>query len=1077
MRIVQLSLIAFGPFRGLDIDLSAPGLHMVFGRNEAGKSTTLRAITGLLYGIDVRTPDAHVHKPAELRVGGTLEGADGARLEIVRRKGISKGAPNTLLDARGQAIDEVVLQRLLRGVSEETFRHAFGLDHTTLAEGAKALLDGRGDIGGSLFDASVGGGGDVRRLLLELEGEADGLYKPRGSTQPLNIALKAFSDLQKAVKEKERLPAAYVLQQKTLEDGQKKRTELGTRRAELAARRAKIDGARRRVPLERRRAQAVATLAALGEIPRHAARIASLHARLAAYEHALVAHRENTASAERLRVSVSDAARRAGVHAGSKDLRIDVRTQSRIHKYVNERTTLTERLETSRLELARNERELERQRAHVQAPEGVDAVAVAALARAVEQARKLGDATSQLATLTSRAARKRADVETRAAALGVFEGPLEELLALRPPSVAALDSLATRASALDRTLARHVERAANLETAALALEQQLAEASGDFAPPTAADLRAAREVRDQAWKHVQNARNENVDAQALAALDSALERAVRDADGVADRMMLDADRVTTLARYRAQQATYLQQRALAAADCKQAAADRAALDDEHRRIWVGAGIAAVDDAKKRRDVGLVEMRGWLVNHGQIVDAFAGVREAEADAEETARNIAAARAELASALGQLLPAHEVVDAKTLPELLDLATARLDHIEGSRRRAAEAARTIVKLEITADERKAGALHDEASLREAKARLAQLVGPLGVPEDADADEVTRALEALRELFSFEDQRADFESRAALAGAQALAFEEEAALAAATLAADLVSHPAREVVAELAARSKKAHAAEDQLTDAEAQLADVVVDGDVVADDILALVADPEAASRALDDVDEKLGELDRELQSETNSIARIEVGLEQMRGESGAAEASAQAQEALARVRVDLERYVRARAAAVLLAREIDRYREENQGPMLTKASQLFARLTLGSFTSVRAGYDDKDKPTIRCVREGSIEVDVAGLSEGTRDQLYLSLRLASLIRYADLAEPMPLVLDDVLIQFDDDRAGAALSVIAEVATRMQVLFFTHHARMLDLARAAVPSSSLTIHELASPAAVAALVPASL
>ena len=143
------------------------------------------------------------------------------------------------------------------------------------------------------------------------------------------------------------------------------------------------------------------------------------------------------------------------------------------------------------------------------------------------------------------------------------------------------------------------------------------------------------------------------------------------------------------------------------------------------------------------------------------------------------------------------------------------------------------------------------------------------------------------------------------------------------------------------------------------------------------------------------------------------------------------------------------------------------------MLTTASQLFARLTLGKYTGVRAGFNDKDKAVIKCVRDGNVEVDVEGLSEGTRDQLYLSLRLASLLRYADLAEPMPLVLDDVLIQFDDERSRAALQIIAELSTRMQVLFFTHHTRLVELARAAVPASSLTVHELSSAPAVAAAV----
>ena len=123
MRIAQLQLIAYGPFRGLDLDLSAPGIHVVFGRNEAGKSTTLRAITGLLYGIDTRTLDAHVHKPAELRIGGTLVGDDGARVRVVRRKGVSKGGANTLLLAYAltvltspvrHALDLVVVPLLFR---------------------------------------------------------------------------------------------------------------------------------------------------------------------------------------------------------------------------------------------------------------------------------------------------------------------------------------------------------------------------------------------------------------------------------------------------------------------------------------------------------------------------------------------------------------------------------------------------------------------------------------------------------------------------------------------------------------------------------------------------------------------------------------------------------------------------------------------------------------------------------------------------------------------------------------------------------------------------------------------------
>lgn len=262
MRIASLQLIAYGPFKGLELDLGAPGLHVVFGPNEAGKSTTLRAITGLLYGIERNTPDAHAHKGGELRIGGVLVGPDGGRCSVVRRKGNA----NTLLDPSGQAIDEVVLLRLLRGVSEETFRHAFGLDQEALKLGAEALLAGKGDLGESLFDASVGGGGEVQRLLAELEQEADRIYRPRATALPLNEALRALSDANKLVKERQSLPEAYVAQQRALDEARARRVEVGKRKGELTHERAQLDRARRRAPLERRREAATRALAELAGV-------------------------------------------------------------------------------------------------------------------------------------------------------------------------------------------------------------------------------------------------------------------------------------------------------------------------------------------------------------------------------------------------------------------------------------------------------------------------------------------------------------------------------------------------------------------------------------------------------------------------------------------------------------------------------------------------------------------------------------------------------------------------------------------------------------------------------------------
>lgn len=1054
MRIAALHLMAYGPFRGLDIDLSAPGIHVVFGRNEAGKSTTLRAIASLLYGIDVRTLDAHTHKPAELRVGGSLVGDDGAHVKVVRRKGVSKGGPNTLLDETGQAIDEAVLHRLLHGVGEATFKNAFGLDLERLQEGARALLEGGGDIGGSLFDASVGGGGDTRGLLARLNDDADRLYKPRATAPLLNAALKAFAEAKNAIKEKQSLPEAYTSQRDALDTANTRRAELVASRSALAVRRAQIERARRRVPLENKRTQLALTLEALGDIARHAPRITSLHSRLGGYERATTTHREESAEGERLRDRVADAARRAGVAPDSAALRIDGRTESRIQRLLRERTTSSERVDKALLEIARDERELARLRASVVAPGGVEAVAPPALERAVARARGLTDTSDRHASERQKVARRRQDLAAKAALQGWFEGTLEELASLRLPAEGALDELAARASEVDRALSLHAQSAAGLDAQLIAVEQQLAEASGDFAPPTKAELDAARVVRDGVWARVRGARDSALDASAVAALDLEFERAARDADNLADRMIAAADRVTTLARLRAQHKAITQQKETVAADRAEAVAARSAIDEEHARLWSASGIAPG---------GLASMRAWLQKHGVIVEAFSALREAEQEVDVTANRLAAAQGDLALALD--VPS----DSGALLELLDRAVAKLLHIDSTRRAAEEAARGIEKVESQLDDRRAELVRDQAALAEIGVRLAELVGPLGVPGDASAEEVTRALEALRELFALEDQRAATEGRARAAGDEARSFEDESARAAADLASDLSSLPARDIVAELAVRASKAQLAEVQLGEAEAELIEL---GDhAPSEEITLLVADGEAAARAIEELDAELAELDRAITKETQHIGGLENGLTAMRVESGAAEASAQAQEALERVRTSVERFVRAKVGAVVLAREIERYREENQGPMLTKASELFARITLGSFKGVRAGYNDKDKPAIVCVRDGNTEVDVEGLSEGTRDQLYLSLRLASLFRYADLAEPMPLVLDDVLIQFDDDRSRAALSILVDLSKRMQVLFFTHHTHLVDLARSAVPASALTVHELASPSPVAA------
>ena len=93
---------------------------------------------------------------------------------------------------------------------------------------------------------------------------------------------------------------------------------------------------------------------------------------------------------------------------------------------------------------------------------------------------------------------------------------------------------------------------------------------------------------------------------------------------------------------------------------------------------------------------------------------------------------------------------------------------------------------------------------------------------------------------------------------------------------------------------------------------------------------------------------------------------------------------------------------------------------------------------------------DEPVLAGIRPGEQRVYVEGMSSGTRDQLYLALRLASLEKYMESSEPMPFIVDDILVDFDDARSQAALQVLAELAERMQIILFTHHLRLVEQAQ---------------------------
>ena len=172
--------------------------------------------------------------------------------------------------------------------------------------------------------------------------------------------------------------------------------------------------------------------------------------------------------------------------------------------------------------------------------------------------------------------------------------------------------------------------------------------------------------------------------------------------------------------------------------------------------------------------------------------------------------------------------------------------------------------------------------------------------------------------------------------------------------------------------------------------------------------------------------------------------------IRGDDRAARDAADRQAALAETREIAQQYVRLRSGVALLRWAIDRYRREKQAPMLKRAGELFAILTGSSFETLRLEFDHDDKVHLAGMRRDAKRVGIAGMSTGTADQLYLALRVAAIEDYLDHAAPLPFIADDLFINFDNRRAAAGFRVLSELAKKTQVLFFTHHQHLLDVAR---------------------------
>jgi len=589
------------------------------------------------------------------------------------------------------------------------------------------------------------------------------------------------------------------------------------------------------------------------------------------------------------------------------------------------------------------------------------------------------------------------------------------------------------------------------------------------------------------------------------------EAQVARADAIADRMFSEHERVARRAALRAEQARGAEAAEAGELELEAARAREAELERAWRGAWAPAGLEPLPPR---------EMRSWAQRQRRLVELLVACDELRRQAAllegEIERHHRACWSAL-EALGES-PRDRAIGVGDLLERAERCAAAIDAVERKRARHDEALAEALQEQREREQELGRVERDQDRWR---VEWREALAPLQLEPDASPEEASTALQSLEGIFRKRTELAglieriehidrdtrDFEAfldellrdtevrlpeRSALERSamllerlgearearaqrrtlekrireideerddqQALVRAADGELAALMQRADCEALPDLERAEE---RSDEARRLAAQLADVEQRLRRAARP----VEELAALAADADAEKLALE-----LEQLRAEIEGNESQMAKwsenvgmLRSALAAMDGGAAAAEEAFAAEQALAKVGSLVGDYARLRLAHLVLAREMQRYGAEHQGPVLARASELFTRMTRGSFAGVTSDFGSDDEMLILCERPQGLRLRVEQLSDGARDQLYLSLRLAALEHHLDRSEPIPLIVDDVLVSFDDPRASATFELLAELSRRTQILFFTHHERLVELARAAIPESQLVVHTL--------------
>ncbi|MDF2810635.1 MAG: hypothetical protein K0S56_1666 [Microvirga sp.] len=1143
MRIERLHLLRYGALtdRALEFRQGA-GIHIVYGANEAGKSSALAALSDLLFGFEHSKSFDFLHEATSLRIGATVRAKDGQSLAFRRRR----GNKNTLLADTDdeEALRDDALLPFLGSMTRSIFERAFGLDSARLRKGSDEMLSAGGEMGTMLFAASSGILG-LSAARTTLDNEADRIFSSRRSSSRVFYQLvDRHEEARRTERENELRASDWKALNESIETLEQQYEAKARERADNRRRQGEIDGYLKLQPILAEidaQATALDAFSDLDAMPR------ALGARLTGALEKIAAAGEAFQRAQMARDRARRETDRITLHPGHLDNAqaiLDLfEERGAYQKFLTDLPRITAERDDYRDRLA----QLARRLGIAVETLGRTHPSDAALARMTELLTLAQAAAARVSAIEGRIAEDRQTLERlnaeRPSTLLIDPKPWRDSLAALTPDLRRLDEgeearaalvtarrrIAEEAGRLDpevidlerlagtplpdpQSLVTHREAMAECarQVAALKVRQdaegdRLRELDAEIAAqdggtlPTDEAIGSARDNRDRAFAELADGilgRSPVLDVQAIGPAVARVEALTRTADILADAAIREADRVSA-------HAARLRERETASLAIERTTFDLAATEEA-----ATAARQAYDETFSRLAVTPLapdHMMTWLRELARLLESRALAnceddRLAGLDRVET---------ELRPALGQLaaglgLTAHEIMPttalSRAVSERLRQAEAVWEDsraLETSRR---DCENRIARLAREFDE--ASRAHDAAS-----AALREAGTAIGLPTDARPSEVEAALAVWSDVPGIKEQEQNRHRRVLGMEREIAAFEENVAALVSAIAPELEHLSSADAIRALHQKAVEARTAAAQektarvaLAEAEEGLSQASTERDNAQAALDMLLDDhdhpddPKMLGERLTARDDLRSELDTcrtrfrqvapnlreedaraalmtfdkaaaviELEALEGAEARIDGEINEIYaavsaskrerdalGLSRGAEAAAFERKAIEAETVDIARqWAVLKLASSLIGASIERQRQTSADPILGRAGVFFRALTSGGFSGLSRRFNAADVAELVGIRDNGNEVSITGLSDGTRDQLHLALRLAYLEDYAGRNEPAPFIADDLFQTFDDDRTAATIRSLAEASAAFQPIVFTHHRSVADLA----------------------------